>query len=310
VSIDGNVNINNGSSLFFSSTNNSGVNLSSDGDIGLAIGGPVTIGNRLTFNDGTFLSVGGQGSLLTSGDLTTSNVMFYGNTLRFPSSGATIVVQTNGDFVFDGNLKVSAQGILKIPTENATPVSLSAYGQGGQTLVVDARIQPNSINLPTPANGFVLIDADANNHVVIHGKLSIPAGDINIGGGITASGNISANSFTTTSDRNVKENFAPVDPREVLDRVATLPISRWNFKTDGATRHIGPMAQDFYQTFQVGMDDKHIATVDEEGVALAAIQGLNEKLKEKDVEIQSLEKRLAEVEKMVKTQNQPTGDRQ
>ncbi|HXF09242.1 MAG TPA: hypothetical protein VN625_00555 [Desulfuromonadaceae bacterium] len=141
--IDGNVNVNNGESIFFSNTNgNSGVNVSSDGDIGLAIGGPVTIGNRLTFNDGSFLSVGGQGSLLTSGDLTTSNVMFYGNTLRFPSQGgATLVVQTNGDFVFDGNLRVSAQGILKIPTENPTPVSLSAYGQGGQTLVVDARIQ-------------------------------------------------------------------------------------------------------------------------------------------------------------------------
>jgi len=304
VDIDGNVNINNGSSIFFSGTNDSGAQLSSDGGIGLTVGGPLSIGTTLTFDDGSFLAINGMGGLMTSGDLTTSNMMFYGNTLRFPAaSGATMVVQTNGDFVFDGNVRVSAQGVLKIPTENATPVSLSAYGQGGQTLVVDARIQPNSINLPTPGNGFILIDADANNHVVIHGKLSIPAGDISVGGGITASGNISANSFTTTSDRNVKENFAPVDPREVLDRVATLPISRWNFKTDGSTRHIGPMAQDFYQTFNVGADDKHIATVDEEGVALAAIQGLNDKLKEKDAQIDSLEKRLAELEKLVKTQD-------
>jgi|GEM_PF-1776043 len=296
-----------GGSIFFSSSTN-GVQLSSDGSMGLDISGPLSIGNKLTFNDGSSLLSGGQGSLLTSGDLTTSNLTLYGSTIRFPDrAGATMIVQTNGDFVFDGNLKISAQGILKIPTENSTPVSLSAYGQGGQTLVVDARIQPNSINLPA-GSGFVLIDADNNNSVVLHGKLSIPAGDITIGGGITASGNISANSFTTTSDRNVKENFSPVDPREVLDRVASLPISRWNFKTDSNTRHIGPMAQDFYQTFGVGMDDKHIATVDEEGVALAAIQGLNEKLKEKDAQIQSLETRLAELEKIVRTEGKTTTD--
>ena len=75
----------------------------------------------------------------------------------------------------------------------------------------------------------------------------------------------------------MKEKFTPVDNQEILERVASLPISRWNFKTDGQTRHIGPMAQDFYAAFKVGPDDKHIATVDESGVALAAIQGLERK---------------------------------
>jgi hypothetical protein len=43
-------------------------------------------------------------------------------------------------------------------------------------------------------------------------------------------------------------------------------------------------------------DDRHIGMVDEEGVALAAIQGLNAELKEKDAKIKDLEKRVAEVE--------------
>ncbi len=64
----------------------------------------------------------------------------------------------------------------------------------------------------------------------------------------------------------------------MLDKVASLPITRWNFKTDQVTEHIGPMAQDFHGLFNVGTDDKHIATVDEDGVALAAIQGLNQKI--------------------------------
>ena len=63
------------------------------------------------------------------------------------------------------------------------------------------------------------------------------------------------------------------------------------------------MAQDFHAAFKVGMDDKHIATVDEEGVALAAIQGLNEKLNEKDAEIESLKQRLEKLEQLLNQKN-------
>jgi hypothetical protein len=92
-------------------------------------------------------------------------------------------------------------------------------------------------------------------------------------GGLTVNG-----TFVSASDRNAKENFKPVDPRAVLEQVAALPIARWNYKHDQETPHLGPMAQDFYAAFGVGPDDKHIATVDADGVALAAIQGLNQKV--------------------------------
>ncbi len=114
------------------------------------------------------------------------------------------------------------------------------------------------------------------------------------------SGTVYALSFSIVSDRNVKEQLTPVDSGDILERVVSLPITCWNFRTDPATRHIGPMAQDFYAAFKVGPDDKHISTVDEGGVALAAIQGLNQKLTEKDAEIQRLEKRLADLEALVK----------
>jgi hypothetical protein len=78
----------------------------------------------------------------------------------------------------------------------------------------------------------------------------------------------------------------------VLDKVAALPISTWNFKELHNGRHIGPMAQDFYAAFHLGNSDTTITTVDPDGVALAAIQGLNEKVesgKQKaEVEIQKL----------------------
>ncbi|HEX4263594.1 MAG TPA: tail fiber domain-containing protein [Verrucomicrobiae bacterium] len=106
--------------------------------------------------------------------------------------------------------------------------------------------------------------------------------------------------FNNNSDRNAKQDFAPISPSQILDKVLQLPLCEWSYKVDAATRHIGPMAQDFSSVFKVGTDDKHIAPIDEGGVALAAIQGLNQKLNDKDAQVQNLEKRLNELQALVK----------
>ncbi len=113
--------------------------------------------------------------------------------------------------------------------------------------------------------------------------------------GLTVNGTVTATAFNPASDRHLKENFAAVSPREVLAKVAALPISRWNFKGDPATPHFGPMAQDFHAAFGLGTDERHIATVDADGVALAAIQGLNQKVEEREASLRSeLKRRAAE----------------
>ena len=98
--------------------------------------------------------------------------------------------------------------------------------------------------------------------------------------------------FNNLSDRNAKQDFASVSPSQILEKVAQLPVSEWSYKEDPTIRHVGPVAQDFYSIFNIGTDERHIAPIDEGGVALAAIQGLNEKLetetKAKDAEIQTL----------------------
>ena len=77
------------------------------------------------------------------------------------------------------------------------------------------------------------------------------------------------------SDRTLKENFEVLDGVDVLERLSRIPISEWNYKAqDQAIRHVGPMAQDFYAAFHLGEDDRHISTVDADGVALAGIQAL------------------------------------
>jgi trimeric autotransporter adhesin len=100
-------------------------------------------------------------------------------------------------------------------------------------------------------------------------------------------------SWTSVSDRNMKANFAAVDARAILRGVLSLPISTWNYKTqDKSVRHIGPMAQDFFAAFKLGEGDKTITTVDPDGVALAAIQGLHEELKDRDVKIEVLQRQV------------------
>ncbi|HUD47222.1 MAG TPA: tail fiber domain-containing protein [Candidatus Baltobacteraceae bacterium] len=108
-------------------------------------------------------------------------------------------------------------------------------------------------------------------------------------GNVIAKGNITANGVLITSDRNAKENFTALDATTVLAKVVAMPVTQWNYKEDAAKKHVGPMAQDFHAAFQLdGADDKHISVIDEGGVALAAIQGLNQKLNEKDAQIEAL----------------------
>ncbi|MFO1303331.1 MAG: tail fiber domain-containing protein [Burkholderiales bacterium] len=105
------------------------------------------------------------------------------------------------------------------------------------------------------------------------------------GGDVTSTGDIFAVAFHATSDRDAKTAFAPVDADAVLDAVLHLPIESWTYRSDArGARHIGPTAQDFRAAFALGHDDKSIATVDADGVALAAIQGLNARLEAKVAE--------------------------
>lgn len=103
------------------------------------------------------------------------------------------------------------------------------------------------------------------------------------------------------SDADRKEAFAEVDTEALLQRALDLRIASWQYKWDAEqVRHIGPTAQDFAAAFGVGGDDKYINTVDADGIALGAIQGLNARLikalDERDARIAELEARIAAIE--------------
>jgi hypothetical protein len=105
--------------------------------------------------------------------------------------------------------------------------------------------------------------------------------------------------WSSTSDRNSKRDFAIVDTKDVLEKVVSMPITTWSYISEKNVRHIGPVAQDFKQLFEVGPDERSITTVDADGVALAAIQGLYQLIGEKTAESAQLRQRVAELESQV-----------
>jgi hypothetical protein len=99
-------------------------------------------------------------------------------------------------------------------------------------------------------------------------------------------------SWSSLSDEASKRVVEPASGLEVLRKLDSVPISTWSYRAqDDSVRHIGPMAQDFFRAFGVGEDRRHIASVDADGVALAAIKGLNDKVERLQRKVTSLKER-------------------
>jgi hypothetical protein len=109
-----------------------------------------------------------------------------------------------------------------------------------------------------------------------------------------------ATAWSTFSDRRFKDYVRTVDGRRVLRKLAAMPISTWNWKSqDPGIRHMGPMAQDFRAAFGLGESETHISTVDADGVALAAIQGLHAELRERDARVARQNAKITSLERVV-----------
>lgn len=114
--------------------------------------------------------------------------------------------------------------------------------------------------------------------------------------------------FSCASSRDFKENFKNVNEDEVLDKLAALPLTTWNYKDDPKkTAHLGPMAQDFYSSYRLGENDTSIGVQDLAGVALAATKALNrrtEEVKALREEVAEMKKELERLKRIVDKQKQ------
>ncbi len=128
--------------------------------------------------------------------------------------------------------------------------------------------------------------------------------------------NAGANSWSSISDRNKKENFETIDSEKLLQKASKIPSSTWNYKGQDAKtfRHYGPMAQDFFAAFgkdKYGVigNDTTIASADFDGINFVLIQALekrtrdlqseNDKLKSQITDFQVLAAKLERIEAML-----------
>lgn len=277
-----------------------------------------TVGGGESNTAGSFGTVGGGSLNTASGEGATASGGI-GNT----ASGAGAFVGGGG---WDGE---SAEG--NTASGNA---SVIGGGMGNQATGDSATVPGGAANIAAGAwsfaaginaratndSAFVWADASVgkNNYIEPFYSTSVNSFNVRASGGVrfvTAietdddEGTPSAvvflapggTSWSTISDQNAKKNFAPVNGETVLDKLAQVPVEQWNYKweKDNTTPNIGPMAQAFKAAFYPGRDDKSITTLEFDGVELAAIQGLNQKLNEKDAEIAELKARLEKLERLM-----------
>jgi hypothetical protein len=120
--------------------------------------------------------------------------------------------------------------------------------------------------------------------------LTAAAPNLTTGAGLAAG----SGTWGSLSSKSSKTAFENINTRDYLDRVASLELKEWKYKTeDPSVTHVGPMAEDFYATFGHGPSEESITTVDADGVALAAIQGLYELVKEQQADIERMRTAMA-----------------
>jgi hypothetical protein len=281
------------------------------------------LNNGVTFN-GTFV---GNGALVTNLNATnlfgtvaderlSPNVALLNRNLQ-TFTGTNLFNSLVGIGTASPNAPLQVTGTNNFPHVKVAAGSTAPYGAflsidalsttGGKDYLIystggSATEGQGRLVFKNQTDGLTILTLSTNGNVGI--GTTGPTNKLHVNGGITCT------ALVQTSDRNAKENFAPVSPQEVLDKVAALPITTWNFKDMRDGRHMGPMAQDFYAAFGLGGGNTTITSIDPEGVALAAIKGLNQKLEEQkreNAELKSinnsLEKRLDVLEKAIGKQN-------
>ncbi len=251
----------------------------SDGVIGATISGGGQSGsiNRVTDNYGTI----GGGGWNTAGDNTGTVISASSATV----SGGALNTASGSYATIGGGLNNVASGAYAVIGGGYFNVAAGNYS------VVSGRKANNTSNHPgtflfADSNDLFFNSAAANEFAVraSGGFRFRTKSDLTTGCNLPAG----SGTFSCTSDRAVKENFSLVNSQEILERLATLRIQTWNYKSQNPSiRHIGPTAQDFYAAFGLGGDEKNIALVDTDGVALAAIQGLYIMVQEQETQIAS-----------------------
>ncbi|HEU0299670.1 MAG TPA: tail fiber domain-containing protein, partial [Longimicrobium sp.] len=95
------------------------------------------------------------------------------------------------------------------------------------------------------------------------------------GGNVGCDLTVAVPSWTCASSRTLKENYEPVNGEDVLMRIRSVPVTTWNMiGGDANVRHLGPVAEDFWGAFGLGLGETAIGLGDIDGVTFAGVKAL------------------------------------
>ena len=261
-------------------------------------------GGTLNIADNTYSTIGGGGANRTSGQYGTIS---GGNSNDAGGLGVVIAGGRNNattgglSAISGGEDNLADGGWAVVPGGQANSASGTfsmAAGQRAKARGYGAFVWADGQNFsfdPALSGSFGSSNANVpplNNTFIVRAT-----GGVQFVTGINGSGIITQSCFigpagtgwSCASDRNLKHLIKEVSPKDILAKLLTVPVSTWAFK-GFEMRQLGPMAQDFYRAFGLGDSDRHINSVDAQGVAFAAIQGLHQIVQDKDREIASLKR--------------------
>lgn len=190
----------------------------------------------------------------------------------------------NGSIVIGDDPRIPATGSVPspLPLANLPVLSSDQFGTGRNVFLVRAT---GGVGLVTSNGGDPLNP--------VYAGVAVPAG---------------AGAWDTLSDARAKTDWQSIDPESFLRGIAGMDIRSWRYKTQaGGIRHVGPTAQDFRAAFGLGTNDTTISTVDADGASMLAIQALakrTDELQHAIEKIDSLEKRLAQIESLLSKREQ------
>jgi hypothetical protein len=235
-------------------------------------GGRVALPNTVAYNFSTI--AGGVGNTAMG------NYASVGGGFRNTTSGVVATVAGGADNTAGGYGATVAGGSNNYASGGATVAGGSNNTASGNSSFA-AGLQAKAMHYGT----FVWADASYTDfQSTVPNEFSARAtGGVRFVSGIDGVGAPTAGvslapgsgSWSSLSDRSLKRNFAHVSGSWILERLAGLPISTWGYKAQKPSiRHLGPTAQDFSRAFGLGEDERHIDTIDSEGVSLAGIKAL------------------------------------
>ncbi len=164
------------------------------------------------------------------------------------------------------------------PTNSLSISSTGKIGFGIQTASANLHMKKTGL---TGSDNMMLIENDSLTALKLDGT-----------GNFTVAGTLSHG-----SSRLIKKEIEPVSPDDVLEKLLSLDIYRWQYIADDNIIHLGPMAEDFGGLFNLGADNLHIAPGDMGGIAFAAIKALNSTIEMNEDRITELETENSELKR-------------